>query len=57
MSEVNPFSVEDYLTVAKSRLTTQFEDKPVINKYLELLISGCAELQQIFKELKQERSL
>ena len=57
MSEVNPFNVEEYLDVARSRITSQFQDKPVIDKYIQLLIDGSEELQLVMKDVMQKRSL
>lgn len=64
MSELNPFNIVDYLSEARSRVTQQFmldEDGQsgaiVFDKYLQLLLGGKIELQEIFRELMQERSL
>lgn len=57
MSEINPFEIEQYLEVARSRVTEQFKDKEVFDKYLQLLIGGKIELQEVFRQLMQERSI
>lgn len=59
MSEVNIFNIEDYLGVARSRVTEQFktEDHPIFDSYLQLLLSGKIELQEVFRQLMQERSI
>lgn len=59
MSEVNPFALELYLDVARSRVTEQFktEDHPIFDKYLQLLLGGKIELQEVFRQLMQERSI
>lgn len=59
MSEINIFNVEDYLSVARSRVTEQFktDDHPIFDKYLQLLIGGKTELQEVFHQLMQERSI
>ncbi len=57
MSEVNPFIVENYLATARTRYTQQFKDKPVFDKYIQLLIYGSQQLQEQYKVLMQERSL
>lgn len=59
MSELNPFNIEDYLTVARSRVTEQFrtEDHPIFDKYLQLLLGGKIELQEVFRQLMQDRSI
>lgn len=54
---INPFEIKDYLEDAKELITDQFKDKPVFNKYLELLITPNIELQEVFRQLMQERSL
>lgn len=59
MSEINVFNIEDYLAVARSRVTEQFrtEDHPIFDKYLQLLLGGKIELQEVFRQLMQERSI
>jgi len=54
---VNIFAIEDYLEVARSRVTEQFKDKSVFDKYLQLLLGGKIELQNTFKDLMQLRSI
>lgn len=55
--EVIPFTTVDYLTEARERSTYQFQDKVVFDKYLQLLIEQQFELQQVFKDLLQKRSI
>jgi len=63
MSEIIPFFEEDYLTIARSRVTQQFmldadgTGPVVFDKYLQLLLGGKIELQEIFRQLMQERSI
>ena len=64
MSELNIFNIEDYLSVARSRVTEQFrldEDGQsggiIFDKYLQLLLGGKIELQEVFRQLMQERSI
>lgn len=57
MSELNSFNLEQYLDVARSRVTEQFKDKEVFDKYLQLLLGGKIELQEVFRQLMQERSI
>lgn len=64
MSELNRFNLEDYLSVARSRTTEQFklgEDGQggavIFDKYLQLLLGGKIELQEVFRQLMQERSI
>lgn len=54
---ISPFIEEDYLSVARSRVTEQFKGKVVFDKYLQLLITAQIEIQQVFKDLMQLRSL
>jgi hypothetical protein len=53
----NEFVVIDYLEEARSRVTEQFLGKTVFDKYIQLLIEGRTELQEVFKDLMQKRSL
>lgn len=59
----NPFNTEDYLAVARSRVTQQFLLEPdgtgptIFDKYLQLLLGGKIELQEVFRQLMQERSI
>lgn len=59
MSEVNLFEIQEYLAVARSRVTEQFktEDHPIFDKYLQILLGGKIELQEVFRQLMQERSI
>ncbi|WYN05060.1 structural protein [Pseudomonas phage UNO-G1W1] len=57
MSELNPFVSEEFLNVARSRVTEQFKNKRVYDKYLQLLLSGKVELQNVIKDTMQLRSL
>lgn len=64
MSEVNNFFIEQYLDVARSRVTEQFKYNPedqsggwVFDHYIQLLLGGKIELQEVFRQLMQERSL
>jgi len=53
----NQFVVEPFLDVARQRVTDQFRGKPVMDKYLRLLIDGKAELQTVMKDLMTLRSI
>lgn len=52
-----PVNSVDYLSEARQRITSQFEDKVVVDKYLQLLIDGQADIQQMFADLIQKRSI
>lgn len=54
---VNEFNTVDYLSEARERVTTQFVDKPVFDKYLQLLMKGQIEIQEALKQLMQMRSI
>ena len=54
---LNPFLEEDHLETARSRITEQFKGKEVLDKMLQLLIYAQTELQSVFKDLMQLRSL
>lgn len=57
MTVLNEFAEVDYLTEARSRVTDQFKDKIVFDKYVTLLINGSMELQASLKQLQQLRSI
>lgn len=54
---VNPFEVEDFLEEARDRVTEQFKDKDIFDRYLQILLYDSLELQEVFKQLMQERSI
>lgn len=61
---LNPFIEQDYLSEARERVTEQFKYDPVsdtgakvFDKYLQLLINAQVEIQKVFKDLMQLRSL
>lgn len=57
MSFQNPFTVVPYLSEARERITEQFKDKVVVDKYLQLLLAENIQLQEVFRQLMQERSI
>lgn len=57
MADITPFTTVDYLQTARDRVTYAFEDAPVFDKYLQLLIDEQMELQEVFRQLLQERSI
>lgn len=57
MSEINSFFLDDYLDVARSRVTEQFKDADIFDRYLQLILGGKIELQEVFRQLMQERSI
>ena len=52
-----PFVEIDFLEQARSRKTEQFKYKDNIDRYIQLLIDQTPELQNVFKQLKQDRSI
>lgn len=52
-----PFVSEDYLTTAKDQITEQFKNKEILDLYLQLIIDQQYEIQQVFKDLLQKRSI
>jgi len=54
---ITPFFEEQYLEVARTRVTEQFKDKVIFDKYLQLLLTAQIEIQKTFKDLMQLRSL
>lgn len=55
--EKNEFEVVDYLEEARGRVTEQFKEKDVFDRYLRLLISEQALLQNSMLDLMQLRSI
>lgn len=55
--EKNEFQIVDYLDEARSRVTEQFKDKDIFDRYLRLLISEAANLQFTMRDLMQLRSI
>lgn len=54
---INQFEIESFLEVARERVTEQFKGKPVFDKYIQLLLGGFADLQEVARQLQQERSI
>lgn len=52
-----PFVKEEYLEQARSRVTLAFEDKPVFDKFLQLICNESSNIQDLLKQLKQLRTL
>lgn len=49
------YAIIDYKEEARGRVTSQFEHKPIFNRYLNLLLSGSMDLQEVFKTLMENR--
>lgn len=54
---VNEFEITDFVEIARSRITQQFFDKPLIDRTLQLLLFAQVELQNMLKDLMQLRSI
>lgn len=54
---LNQFERDDYLGDARDRITDQFKGKRVIDKYLQLLLSGSSELQDAMEQVQTLRSI
>ncbi|CEF89185.1 hypothetical protein [Pseudomonas phage vB_PaeM_PAO1_Ab17] len=57
MLEKNQFRMIDFLKVAQSRYTEQFKKKPIFDKFVELLLQAQVELQEVMRQVQQERTL
>lgn len=55
--EPNDFEVVQFVDQARGRITEQFKDKPIIDRYIRLLIGEWDELQRVAKDLQQLRSI
>lgn len=52
-----PLEKVDYLEQARERVTSQFEGQDVFDRYLQLMIEGQEELEQVFQDLLEKRSI
>ena len=50
-----PYEEVDYLNEARERVTYQFQDKDIFDRYLQLLIKEQDNLQKMFKDMLQLR--
>lgn len=57
VAQTNEFNEVDYLDEASQRVTSQFEGRDVFNRYLQLMLQGRIELQQVIKDVMQKRNL
>lgn len=57
MPTLPEFTTVDYLSEANGRLTQQFMDKEIVGKYLQLIIDEQYNIQNVFKDLLQKRSI
>lgn len=54
---IPPFTDVDFLAEARENVTEQFKGKVVFDKYLQLLISSLNDVENMFKQLLQQRGL
>lgn len=54
---VNQFTNEPFLAVARARITDQFAGKPIMDKYLRLMMGGNEELQNTMEDVMTLRSI
>ena len=52
-----PFTEQEYLSEARSRTGEQFKNKEIIDRYIQLLIDQQTQIQSVFKDLIQKRSI
>jgi len=52
-----PFVEKEFLDNARELVTEQFKNKPVFDKYLQLIMQGLQDLQLTIKDLLQKRSI
>lgn len=52
-----PFEVIDYTEEARTRVTQQFVDKPVFDRYVQLITKAQIDLENTFKDLLQLRDI
>lgn len=57
MAEINQFEIRDYVDEARSLITEQFKGLPVMDKYLRLILSGILDVQEVLRQLQQQRSI
>src|SRR6478609_9253756 len=51
------FTVIDYTEEARTRVTEQFKEQPVFDRYLQLLTKAQIDLENTFKDLLQLRDI
>jgi hypothetical protein len=52
-----PFTEKDFLAEARENVTQQFKNKDIFDKYLQLMLSGYEDVQTVFKDIIQQRSI
>ena len=54
---INEFNTVDYLQEARERVTEQFKNQDIFDRYLQILLVSNTELQGVLKDLMQKRSI
>lgn len=54
---VNQFDLVPFVDEARGRITEQFKDKPILDKYVRLLIGEWEEMQVVMQDMQQLRSI
>lgn len=57
MSDINEFEVVEYLEEARERVTFQFKDKPMFDRFVQLMLANNINIQLGLKDLMQKRSI
>lgn len=57
MADIIPFEMKDYLAEARARVTEQFKDKELFDKYLQILLESQIQIQKTLKDLMQLRDI
>lgn len=57
MSEINEFETVEYLEEARTRYTEIFKNKPMFDKFVQLMLHNSIDVQLALKDLMQKRSI
>lgn len=57
MADLIPFEMKDYLAEARARVTEQFKEKDVFDRYLQLMLNSQIEIQNTIRDLMQLRDI
>lgn len=55
--ELNEFTPSDHIQDMRDKVTFAFEESPVFDRYLQTIAMETMELQEVYKQLMQERSI
>lgn len=54
---INPFDIVPHLEIARERVSEQFKNKEVFDKFLQILVAGDNDIQETLKQVMQLRSI